>query len=42
MNTVGFFWFYCNFLLALGLTRMLQISTHKIFPTFSGSLGALV
>lgn len=42
MNAVGFAWFYCNFLIALGLTRVIQIGTRNILPSMSSGLGALV
>ena len=42
MNAIGFMWFYFNFLLALGLTRIIQISTRNIAPPVSPSLGALI
>ena len=42
MNTIGFLWFYANFLLALGLTRIIQISTRNVAPAVSQSLGALI
>lgn len=42
MNAVGFAWFYFNFLLALGLTRVIQITTRNTVPIVSNSLGALV
>lgn len=42
MNVIGFVWFYANFLVALGLTRVLQILTKNIAPSVSSGLGALV
>lgn len=43
MNVIGFAWFYANFLIALGLTRILQIWLAKMgLTSASAGLGALV